>query len=73
MPLSDRCKRCVCVKEYAAPTNEEQITFTHKVGRSYYYLDYDYAPHVIGIYGKNNKLLIGISIEDFKNHFQEKR
>ena len=73
MALSDRCKKCICIKEYTAPTNDDMVTFTHKAGRSYFYLDYDYAPHVVGIYGKNNKLLVGISLEDFKNHFQEKK
>jgi hypothetical protein len=73
MPLSDRSKKCICIKEYVAPTNEDTVTFLHKVGRTYNYLDYDYAPNVIGIYGKNNVLLVGITIEDFKNHFQEKK
>ena len=71
MPLSDRHKKCLCIKEFEAPTNVDDITYKHKVGRTYFYLDYDYAPYVIGIYGKNNMLLVGISIEDFKNHFQE--
>ncbi len=71
MPLSNRHKKCLCIKEYIAPTEIGVAAFKHKIGRTYCYLDYDYAQNIIGIYGKNNILLIGISIEDFKNHFQK--
>lgn len=69
MSLSTNSKKCLCIKEYKSAING--VLFTHKVDRMYYYMDYSYAPHVIGIYGKNNNHIVGIDIEDFKNHFQE--
>lgn len=71
MPLSINSKKCLCNKQYTAITNDLGDTFTYKVGRTYHFMTYDYAPTVIGIYIRNNNTVVGINIEDFKNHFQE--
>jgi hypothetical protein len=58
-------KLCICIENKVMNNEPYPDVFTE--GRAYYY--YKHGKGTIGIYGKNNLQVYGMTLTDFKKHF----